>query len=184
MYRKSFPKCGVEGSTEPVEFSCMVSKGAIPEKCVRCEFQFEASCTRAIDLVSDYQEFDHGPCKIAGETYPVEMLGPNQKYTYSVPAKCVHCEFLEFDDIREFGCGFDNDIWGDFRRSLDWGNWSPKYTPVGIDQKVIATDLLQEYIRNNKKAEAVKEIKRLYPPLSLNAAIRCIEMFKDRIENA
>ncbi len=61
MYRRSFPKCPVQGDASPKSYSCMASNGSIPGKCIHCEYQFEASCTRHLDMADDYQVLDAGP---------------------------------------------------------------------------------------------------------------------------
>lgn len=181
MYRYAFPICPVHGGTEPKPYGHLVLHGAVPEKCSTCRFLFEGSCIRAGSSVEDYQVLDHGPCPIKGDTSPVEMLGMQPARPLFVPRKCSSCEFLTSDPIRGFVCAYQKEKWGQFPRSLDWGNWEPKITPLGIEGKVIATVEVLSEIEQGHTGKAVIELKRLYPHLSTEAAMKCASIFSRKL---
>ena len=183
MYRRSFPKCTIEGSLEPASFGHMVLSGSVPKKCTDCKSLFEGSCVRALEIVEDYLQLDYGSCPVQGETSPVEKIAGEYNCIYFVPIKCNKCEFLTYDDIRGFICGYQKDIWKDFPRTLDWGAWSPKFTPMSIEGKVTSTDYVTDLVLKGNKAAAVKELQRIYPPLTLDAAMKCVGIFSEKISS-
>src|SRR5262249_31730502 len=150
-------------------------------KCTSCRYLFEGSCSRAVDAIEDYQVLDHGPCPVPGETSPVELRGKSPERPLYVPRKCVSCEFLAEGAIG-YVCAYQKEKWGDFPRSLDWGSWEPELLPLGIEQKVIATVEVLADVKQGHVARAVTELQRLYPGLSLGAAIKCCATFAKRIE--
>lgn len=135
MYRKSFPKCTVNGPLDPVPFSHGASEGAIPRKCSTCVNKFEGDCLRADAQMAGYLNLDYGPCGIEGSTNPIQIAEINGAPVF-VPEKCKGCGFFEEDDFRGFVCRKDADKWGDSPRSLDWGDWEPDYPLVGLILKV------------------------------------------------
>lgn len=181
MYRYAFPKCFIQGSTDPVPYGHLVLHGAVPQKCRDCKYLFEGSCRRAADTVEDYQSLDHGPCPKHGEANPIELRGKNPERPLFVPKKCASCEFLSNDPIRGYVCLYQKEIWGGFPRSLDWASWEPELAPIGIQQKVIATVEVLSNVKLGLSAKAVLELKRLYPGLSTEAAIKCCAIFAKRI---
>lgn len=141
MYHDSFPKCRRKGSYEPVPFAHVVSEGAIPYKCSECRYICEGGCRRATWTNAVFLQLDYGPCRVKGPTEPVD--GPEVKRTeyllalnissesgylaagHQVPKKCATCEYIMLDGNLHYKCAQDAHIWGDFARSLDWGQWQP-----------------------------------------------------------
>lgn len=137
-----------------------------------------------MERVEDYQVLDHGPCPVDGDTRPVEMSGKKPSRPLFVPYKCSSCTFLRADSIRGFVCNYHKEQWGSFPRSLDWGGWEPEHAPLGIDGKVIATVEVLAEIGQGRSARAVAELKRLYPGLSTEAAVKCVARFLSRKTDA
>ncbi|MFZ6760373.1 hypothetical protein ACO0K9_24480 [Undibacterium sp. Ji50W] len=182
MYRKSFPACTVKGSLAPVPYGHMVLHGAVPEKCTSCKHLFEGSCTRALDDVEDYQSLDYGPCTVNGPCTPVPMPDTSNRILF-VPEKCQACTNLTRDTIRGYICNENISTWRSFPRSLDWGEWHPIHLPMGIQQKIIATDEVLNEIAAKRKAQAVVLLKSLYVGLSTAAAIQCVDIFAERLNS-
>jgi len=38
------------------------------------------------------------------------------------PRKCTTCEYLTFNRFNQYVCTFQQEVWGDFHRALDWGH--------------------------------------------------------------
>ena len=125
MYRKVFPRCEVEGSLEPVAFSHFGSTDHIPRKCAECENMFEGECVRAMDQVEDYLSLDYGPCRKSGLCNPVLFEDQFIKSKVFVPEKCRDCFNLKYHAVFGFRCHEDDQIWGRYGKTLDWGHWSP-----------------------------------------------------------
>ncbi|MFZ6723724.1 hypothetical protein [Undibacterium sp. Ji49W] len=100
-----------------------------------------------------------------------------------VPEKCQTCTNLTRDSIRGYICSENISTWRGFPRSLDWGDWRPTHLPMGIQQKIIATDEVLNEISANRKARAVALLKNLYINLSTAAAIQCVDIFAERLKS-
>ncbi len=136
MYRKQFPSCKIIGSIEPIEFGHMLSKGMIPQKCYECELMFEGECRRNGEITGEYARLDYGKCKFEGKTNPVSIeIGKNSCEIF-VPSKCKQCEYLKKTKYRGYFCTLDNDVWADFPRSLDWGDWEPDFPIIGLGDNI------------------------------------------------
>lgn len=181
MYRWAFPKCKVISSFQPSPFAHLASHGAVPEKCTGCPHLFEGSCTRAFETIKDYQVLDHGPCPVQGSTAPVPIKSKGSGKLFFIPKKCSDCQCLTSDEIRGFTCSYETEIWGDLPRSLDWGEWSPPYKPIGVQGKIIATIEVIEEIMNRRIARAALHLKQLYPTMSTAAAIQCVQHISDQL---
>ncbi|MGA4634656.1 hypothetical protein ACPA5B_12345 [Pseudomonas solani] len=136
---------------------------------------------RNFNTVGMYQTLDHGACPIPGSTEPVERFDERSRQPLFVPSKCTDCEYLKNDEIRGYICLYQQELWGSFPRSLDWGDWRPEFDPIGIEGKVVTTVELRALIADGHTARAVVELKRLYPGLSTHAALSCVSIFKERI---
>ena len=119
MIDRYFPKCTKKGHRDPVFTAHCDRFGATPLKCKVCENWFEYSC-KGYD--GKYRESDYGPCRIEGDTYPVEYIDKINGQAFAVPKKCALCEFIQVRCSRVV-CSADAKIWGDFPRGLDWGDW-------------------------------------------------------------
>lgn len=159
MYRESFPKCKIKGSFEPVKFGHMASEGSIPHKCISCSHMFEGECLRGNTSIDGFLRLDYEPCGIDGSTEPIE-IEKHQENSIFVPTKCESCSFLKKDDIRHYICSKDREIWGDFPRDLDWGNWKPDYPLIGLNQSIITKDLVL-FLMQKEKVKALKLYRKL-----------------------
>lgn len=153
MYRKAFPRCTVDGPVEPVGFGHLGSKGAIPRKCTACRYSMEGSCTRAIEEVAGYLHLDHGPCPVPGATHPVEVPSGVKGGVITVPDKCLGCEHLE---MMRLVCNYQRERWGDFPRSLDWGDWQPELPNLGLMSGRRVSDELLRAVCDGNKVAAIK----------------------------
>ncbi|WP_459212176.1 hypothetical protein [Aquimarina rhabdastrellae] len=131
MYRKSLPKCVKKGSYEPVLYGHLCFTGAVPHKCSTCIHLFEGECTRALDKLDHLLRLDYESCHIAGSTEPIAIEVINEDSVF-VPKKCVNCEHITKSDIYGYFCSYEKDIWKDFPRDLDWGDWKPDYPLISI----------------------------------------------------
>ena len=125
MIEKYFPKCPIAGPIlPPAPFGHGVSIGAVPNKCGSCSMLFEGECLRHPDR---YMHLDHGPCPFPGVTSPIRysFSCEDKHFSVQVPSKCITCAYLKNDSIYQAFCSHDSDVWGDFHRSLDWGEWEP-----------------------------------------------------------
>lgn len=126
MYLRSFPRCTISGSVDPVPFKHMGQEGAVPKKCSECQCLFEGECLRAADQGKGFLALDHGPCPVKGETTPVLFDNRYFQSKVAAPAKCGSCSFLSISVHEGFTCTFEQEKWGAFPRELDWGDWSPE----------------------------------------------------------
>ena len=182
MYQKQFPSCKIKGSLEPTEFGHMFSKGMIPKKCSECDLMFEGECRRNSEITGEYARLDYGKCEIEGKTEPVCIEIDSNGYETFVPAKCEHCDYLKKDKYRGYICTFEKNIWGDFPRSLDWGNWKPNFPIIGLGADLKLTKHLIILIENEKTTEAIKEIKRLNNGIEFKEAIESVSLLKKKID--
>ncbi len=183
MYRRSFPKCMIKGSFEPVPFSHMGSMGCVPKKCSLCKYLFEGECTRALKQVAGYLALDHGPCKIEGDTIPELIDSAYVTSKVYVPSKCKYCLFLSFDFIRGFYCNFEREKWGDFPRAVDWGNWSPELPNVGLEsRKIVSIDLIKA-VKEGKEAEAIKIFQEINKGTSIKEARDAFRELKEKLNS-
>ncbi len=182
MYRKSFPKCKIEGDFEPVEFEHLMFQGAVPKKCSLCSNLFEGECLRGIELMEDYLTLDHGACKIEGLTHPVEIEIKNGSPIY-VPKKCLECQFLLKSNSRGYICISDKNVWGDFPRSLDWGDWKPDYPIAGlrIDKAMIVTKELIALLIDKKTVKAIKLYRALNAIDTIKEASDAIKTLSNKL---
>lgn len=169
MYTKSFPRCEVTGSVEPVPYSHFIS-GAVPQKCRACPSLFEGGCTRAINEVGSYLNLDHGPCPVTGPTEPVFIDTQYYISKVQVPEKCVRCRYLYLDNISGFVCHFEKERWGQFPRSLDWGIWSPSHPIAGLDSgKSVSIDMLLA-VKSGNEIVAIKAYKAVHKDATIKEA--------------
>lgn len=182
MYQKQFPSCKIKGNTEPQEFGHMHAKGMIPKKCSECDLMFEGECIRNSEITGEYARLDYGKCKVEGKTNPVRIEIDKNGYETFVPSKCKQCVYLKKDEISEYICSLDKNIWGDFPRSLDWGDWEPDFPIVGLGADFKLTKNLIIQIKNKKTAEAIKEIKSLNSGINLKKALESVSQLKDIID--
>lgn len=193
MYRKSFPKCEIKGDYKPVKFGHMVSDGAIPSKCATCSFLFEGECLRAIDQLGDYLRLDYESCKISGPTEPTEIENANDVSIF-VPKKCKNCKFLMKSDIRGYFCNSEHEVWKDFPRDLDWGDWEPDYPLVGITRynksnytcnylgSAIVTKDLVLLLMKNETTKALKLYRKLNKIVTIKEAFDDIKILMEKLE--
>lgn len=184
MYRESFPKCKIEGSFKPVEFGHMVSEGAIPHKCISCSHMFEGECLRGNPSIDGFLRLDYEPCGIDGSTEPIE-IEKHQENSIFVPTKCESCSFLKKDDIRHYICSKDREVWGDFPRDLDWGNWKPDYPLIRLiryeEGKYSRTYLGPATI--TKELVLLLKTKEIVEAIYLYRKLNHIETFKEAKED-
>ena len=189
MYNNAFPKCEVQGSFVPIEFDHGALEGAIPEKCASCKESFEGSCLRAITLMDDYLSLDHGPCEIAGDTTPTKIDSNNNAPIY-VPKKCSQCDFLKQSDIDGYYCSSEREKWGDFHRSLDWGNWEPDHPVVGIrrinnnidEGPATITKELIALILENKTTKALKLYRSINAIDTIKEASDAVKLLQSKLK--
>jgi hypothetical protein len=182
VYQKQFPSCQIKGSLEPTEFGHMLSKGMIPKKCSECDLMFEGECLRNSEITGKYAQLDYGKCEIEGKTEPVCIEIDYNGYETFIPLKCEHCDHLKKNKYRGYICAFEKNTWGDFPRSLDWGDWKPNFPIVGLGENLKLTKHLIILIESKKTAEAVKEIKRLNNGMEFKKAIESVSQLKNKID--
>ena len=109
----------------PAPFAHLLSRGSVPAKCITCDKLFEGVCLRQ---PSRYMHLDHGPCPFPGDTTPAlySFVLEEESLSLQVPGKCLTCEHLKNHCIYLAYCSYESEIWGDFHRSLDWGEWQPE----------------------------------------------------------
>ncbi len=184
MYRYYFPSCPIEGPIDPpVPYAHAASYGAIPNKCAKCDFTFEGSCVRYSDIVNDYMHLDHGPCGIPGSTEPVTVENDFVFSKVKVPHKCSTCHYLDFDNIHGFYCSKDSDKWGDFHRSLDWGDWKPEKIYIHLDPPKRTNKDLVNLAYDEKLIEFIKEHRKINPEGSIGEAKEDYKFLRGRIES-
>lgn len=98
---------------------------------VNVRFFFEGECLREHTRVGGFLNLYFGPCDKMGSTKPVE-IDRNGDNTIVVPEKCLNCDRLSKSNIHGYFCSFEHEIWKDFPRDLDWGEWKPDYPLVGL----------------------------------------------------
>jgi len=184
VYRQVFPRCDVVGSLEPEPFNHLGLEGSVPRKCRSCRHLFEGSCVRGGEQLHSYLSLDHGPCPVCGPTRPVLIETAFYKSKVFVPAKCERCRFLALDDIYGFVCDFEREKWGAFRRTLDWGSWSPDHPNVGLRSGRSVTQEVIEAVKNRKEAEAVKAFRSSHPNASFLEARRAYAELVEQVPAA
>ncbi|TCI92700.1 hypothetical protein [Tenacibaculum sp. M341] len=191
MFRRSFPKCEVKGSYTPVKYGHMFSEGAIPQKCSTCSNLFEGECLRGLDKIERLLRLDYNHCGVNGSSEPTEIEKLNDNSIY-VPKKCVECKFLKKSTIRQYFCNKEHEIWKDFPRDLDWGNWHPDYPLVGIRKvdkykninlgpAIITKDLIL-LLLNKETTKAMKLYRKLNNIPTIIEAIDDIKKLTQKLE--
>jgi len=171
MHHLYFPACPVDGPIDPpVPYGHMVSRGAIPNKCGRCRFMFEGGCTRFMEKLHRYLHLDFGPCGIDGPTDPVIYETRFIRAKVEIPRKCAECRFLIHDSIRGFTCRKDEEKWGDCRRGLDWGSWSPERIEFQLPFPKVTTKALVDCVYGDDLVGFVKEHRRINPGIPMSEA--------------
>ena len=177
MHSRSFPPCSVDGPIEPpVPYGHGASTGAVPTKCSRCEWLFEAECLRYHDDVGHYLRLDHGPCGVDGPTNPVpyradeEKSGTQDGAPLEVPRKCTSCAHLGHHPEAGVACLLDREKWGDFPRSFDWGSWKPDGIHVRLPVSEAASRTLSHLARKNDLLAFVRDYRKLQPHRSIQEA--------------
>lgn len=185
MHHLYFPACPVKGPIEPpVPFYHMASVGSIPQKCGRCDFSFERSCTRYLEQIQHYMHLDYGPCGIEGPTDPVTYNGQFDEVLQAqveVPRKCARCSFLFRDGIFGFTCKKDPEKWGKFHRGLDWGHWSPDRFFIELGLPKQTTKALVDHAHTNDLLEFIKEYRRINPARSMAEAKKDFADMRNRL---
>lgn len=183
MYRKSFPKCEIEGEMTPSPFGHGFMEGCVPKKCTTCKHLFEGECLRDIEFTDSYLRLDYSGCPVVGETNPIAFNTDGEAQTF-IPSKCTRCSYL---NTKQFTCKFEKELWGDFERDLDWGNWRPDYPLVGLRRvemegktrldkgPAIINKSLIQLLQSGSTAQAIK----LYGELN---NIDIIQDAKDEVE--
>jgi hypothetical protein len=124
---------------------------------------FEGSCLRATEQVQDYLNLDYGPCKKHGSCEPSKIENQFIESKVYVPEKCVRCQHLEYHSVFGFTCHEDEDIWGPYGKSLDWGHWSPDLPNLGLDSGRLVSMELIRAVQNQQQVEAIKIFRELNP---------------------
>ncbi|QDT24460.1 hypothetical protein [Gimesia chilikensis] len=182
MYRKVFPRCEVEGSLEPVAFSHFGSTDHIPRKCTECENMFEGECVRAMDQVEDYLSLDYGPCRKSGLCNPVLFEDQYIKSKVYVPEKCRDCFNLKYHAVFGFRCHEDDQIWGRYGKTLDWGHWSPDLPNIGLEsRKEVSMELLQA-VKDEQEVAAIRIYQELHPGTTIREARDAYEELKEKLQ--
>ncbi len=194
MYRKSFPKCEIQGDRSPSKKKqIMGSISALPNKCLSCEFLFEGECLRAEELAEDYLRLDYGSCGIEGNTEPKVIKVSKTGIEIFVPNKCIDCEFLIYNSTLRYVCSKDQEIWGDGFRELDWGDWQPKFPNVGLRKfgrddldlgNVAITNKVIQHILDGHKTKALKVYKDLNNISTIKEAREDIEQIEIKLKKA
>ena len=131
---------------------------------------FEGGCLRAVEQVKGYLALDHGPCPVKGDTKP---LLHETKYMTSkvyVPTKCATCRYLGFSSSYGFVCEFEAERWGQSRRTLDWGTWSPEHPNLGLSTgRPVPPEMLQA-VQANKEADGIKAFRDAFPDSTIREA--------------
>ena len=158
MHSKYFPPCPIDGPIDPpVPFAHMASRGAVPNKCSKCEHLFEGECTRYMEEVGRYMHLDHGPCGVNGPTDPVVYEDSFVKSKVEIPRKCAGCVHLGIDRIYGLHCTKDSEKWGDLHRGLDWGTWQPNFIYLELPPPKVTTKKLSIFAYDNDKLAFIKD---------------------------
>lgn len=169
MHQRYFPRCPVNGPILPaVPFNHLGLEGSVPSKCSSCAHLFEGECLRFVEQ-KGYMALDHGACEIDGPTDPVTVDNKWISSKVEVPRKCSTCSHLEYDALRGFTCGAQTDLWGWFRRGLDWGTWSPERLHVNLPPYRATREMIDAASEGRLK-EFVEEFRSLNPNESLLVA--------------
>lgn len=153
----------------------------IPKKCSECNLMFEGECIRNSEITGEYSRLDYGKCKVEGKTNSVCIEIDNSGYETFVPEKCVKCTHLKKDKYHKYICDFEKNIWGDFPRSLDWGDWQPDFPIIGLGDNLKMTKHLIILIQNKKTVEAIKELKRLNSEIDFKKASESVTLLINKM---
>jgi hypothetical protein len=89
-------------------------------------------------ILGMYRHLHHGPCPFPGDTDPAPfeisaLPAPDSRpaKTVQVPRKCLSCRYLKGLPIYDAVCTYESEVWGDFHRGLDWGDWLPSEEQLG-----------------------------------------------------
>ena len=198
MYRRSFPKCTVEGDQSPSKkMLVMASKWALPTKCISCQYLFEGECLRDSELIGGgFLQLDYGYCGVDGPTEPFAIEEPAIGVKIFIPTKCKSCQFLYLDSIRGYVCKKDQKLWGDGFRGLDWGDWEPNYPNVGLERlgnsevnerfldRVIVTEEILDLLMANQKIAALKLYRSINAITTIKHAKDDIELLDSKLKKA
>lgn len=175
MYKYYFPPCPIDGPIEPaIPFAHMMSSGAVPNKCNHCQYMFEGECMRYMDEVGHYLHLDYGPCGIEGPTEPVTIEHEGDPSNIEIPKKCATCEYLRGHS----SCTKDKDVWGDFNRGLDWGQWKPEIIHIQLAFPKITTQELNLCAHRDDLISFIKEHRRVNPGTSHEEAKKDFKFFR------
>lgn len=190
MYRKSFPKCEIEGDMTPSPFGHGFMKGCVPKKCTSCKHLFEGECLRDLELTDGYLRLDYSDCPVKGETNPVAFKADGEVKTF-IPSKCNGCSNL---NTKRLTCKFEKELWGDFERDLDWGTWQPDYPLVGLrrvemegktrldEGPAVINKLLIQLIQNGNTVKAIKLYRELNKIALIKDAKDEVEQISERLQ--
>lgn len=183
MYRKSFPKCEMQGPLDPVEWGHMGSTKSIPRKCYDCSMLFEGECLRAMDQVQGYLKLDYGPCKRTGSCEPKIIENEFFQSKVYVPEKCVRCPFLECHSIFGFTCHEDEEIWGPYGKTLDWGHWSPELPNIGLKSRKLVSMELISAVQSGKQVDAIKIFRELNPGTNIKEGKEAYNELSNKLQS-
>ncbi|QDT45873.1 hypothetical protein Pan241w_60010 [Gimesia alba] len=182
MYRKAFPKCEIQGPLGPVKFIHGEFTMYIPRKCDECANLFEGECVRVVEQVEGYLSLDYGPCHREGTCEPVLVEDEFIKSKVYVPEKCSHCPFLKYHRIFGFRCHEDDHIWGQYGKSLDWGNWSPELPNIGLASGRIVSQELLRAVKEKQEVEAIRIYRYLHAGTSIREARDAFQELSEKLE--
>lgn len=168
LHRHQFPRCQVEGPTDPVPFSHFLS-GAVPRKCSTCEHLFEGECRRALQSTGRLLHLDYAPCRRPGATQPVRFSNQYLRSEVEIPEKCATCPLLKIDSIRGFSCNEDAQSWKAFPRAVDWGAWHPSLPVLEIPGRTLSRRFVDSVVRQDELS-AVRDFRAANPDASISEA--------------
>lgn len=151
---------------------------------------FEGECLRGLEQVEGYLRLDTGTCRVEGSSEPVPIMEEPQGNPVFVPKKCLGCDFLHHDRIREYVCKQDHKRWQDGFRDLDWGDWEPDYPMLGLRRGMngetsgpaIITREIIKGLQEDRRVEALKVYRKLNQIETLAEAIADIDRLEKKIK--
>lgn len=161
----------------------MGSTKAIPKKCFECENQFEGECLRAINQVESYLSLDYGRCKKNGNCEPTIVENQFIKSKTHVPYKCTDCSLLKYHSIFGFTCHENEEIWGPYGKTLDWGHWSPNLPNLGLKSgKLVSTELI-EAVNTGSEVSAIKIFRKINLGSDIKEAREAFSELSSKLRN-
>ena len=125
---------------------------------------------------------DYGPCGVPGSTeaVPVSRGDGDLAAEVHVPRKCASCPSLEASSTKGYSCRKDRNIWGDFPRDLDWGEWNPPFILARLAGARVTRAMCRD-ARANQLVDFVRAYRLLNPDFSVADARAAFGVLRERL---